>query len=162
MESLIGTERLIEGPEMMQDFGGAMASMLEPGTVLLLHGDLGAGKTTLAQGIARGFAIDRPVTSPTFTLVAEYAIDPPIRAIGRLYHLDLYRLNDPDELDSFGFDEYAAPIGSISIIEWPERAVGRISPHSIVIDIQPAGSNARRVTIRRFGVAAPEATAGCS
>lgn len=100
-------------------WGDAVGRHLSPGAVVLLQGDVGAGKTTLAQAVARGVGVVEPVTSPTFTLVHEY--DTPR---GLVRHFDLYRLRGPAELDTLGWDELMAD-DAISLIEWPERAAGR-------------------------------------
>ena len=94
--------------------------MLSPGQVVCLQGELGAGKTVLAKGIARGLAVAAPVTSPTFTLINEY--------LGRypLYHMDFYRLSDPLELEDLGYSEFFYGAG-VTLIEWPERA-GELLP----------------------------------
>lgn len=134
----------------MREFGAEIAARLSSGDVLLLHGDLGAGKTTLSQGIARGFGISQPITSPTFTIVSEYRFVPSVNGISRLAHLDLYRLTDPEELDSFGFDEYLGANDAVSVIEWPERAGTRLPSGAIVIEIAPDGADRRRLTIRRL------------
>ena len=86
------------GPEATKRLGARLAALLQPGDVVLLHGDLGAGKTTLTQGIATGLGITGSVQSPTFTLVSEH---PGVAADGSLltlYHLDLYRLGGPEDL----------------------------------------------------------------
>lgn len=151
MDRYIGQSQIIESAADMQALGEELARALRPGDTLLLHGDLGAGKTTLTQGIAQGFGIERPVTSPTFTLVAEYPVDPPINGIERLHHLDLYRLTDPAELDSFGFEDLLATDGAVFVIEWPERAEGLLPPDGVVIEIAPEGVGQRRVLVRRLG-----------
>lgn len=96
-------------------FGQKFAKILQPGMVILLSGDLGAGKTRFASGIIKGLGIDDYVTSPTFSLINQYS--------GRLSvaHLDLYRLDHPDELFDLGFTEYLDGQW-ILLIEWPERA----------------------------------------
>jgi tRNA threonylcarbamoyladenosine biosynthesis protein TsaE len=93
-----------------------IAAMLPKGGVLALQGELGAGKTTFVQGLARALGIRRPVTSPTFTLVSEYT-----GGALRLVHMDLYRLRDPDDLLAIGFHDYLDR-GSLVAVEWPERA----------------------------------------
>lgn len=97
-----------------QRCGSQLAQHLVPGTVILLEGDLGAGKTTFTKGIASGLGVEGYVNSPTFTLVNEYE--------GRLpvYHLDCYRLNSGQEALDFGIEEYLYGDG-VTIIEWPER-----------------------------------------
>lgn len=113
---------LIPDHAAMVAFGREVAATLNAGDVLLLHGDLGAGKTTLVQGIAAGLGIVEPVQSPTFGLVAEYqALDGRGQDV-RLYHLDLYRLESEAELEGLGYERFIASDVGISVIEWPERA----------------------------------------
>ncbi len=105
-----------DGESQTLDLGWKLGRLLQQSTLVLLQGDLGAGKTVFARGIARGLGVDPqiPITSPTFTLMNHYH--------GRLdlYHFDLYRLSDPDELIELGFDDYAYGSG-VALIEWPEK-----------------------------------------
>ena len=103
----------IDSPEAMIEFGKTIAQHLRSGDVLALIGNLGAGKTHLTQGVARHFNYDGPVTSPTFGLVHEYAGT-------KLIHADLYRLNDPHELLSIGWEDYLER-DAILVIEWADR-----------------------------------------
>ena len=108
----------LSNPQDTQRFGCLLGEHLSPGSTLLLLGDLGAGKTTLVQGIGRGLGIDEPIVSPTFTLVNEY-LD------GRLplYHLDLYRL-EPSQVDEIYPEMYWSGIevdSGITAIEWSQR-----------------------------------------
>src|SRR5690606_35786077 len=110
-----------------------VAAVLAPSDVVALHGDLGAGKTTLARALIRALA-DAPgleVPSPTFTLVQTYDARVPIA------HFDLYRLSDPDELEELGFDE-AITTGA-ALVEWPERAGGRLPARRLHIALSIAG-----------------------
>lgn len=136
----------------MRQLGMLLAEGLRAGDVLLLHGDLGAGKTTLTQGIAAGLRVLEAIQSPTFGLVAEHegftADDTPVR----LYHLDLYRLDDPSQIEDLGFDRYADPEDGITVIEWPERAFGWLPERYLIVSIAHAGPDQRDVAIRSSGV----------
>ncbi len=138
--------RTIESAEAMQQLGRDLAQELRIGDVIMLHGDLGAGKTTLTQGIAQGLGIESPVQSPTFTLVREHEA-----ASMRLYHLDLYRLDDPDELEDIGYEVYINPPDGVSIIEWPERAGDWLPTNFRMIHIEHLGGDRRRVTMSQYG-----------
>jgi tRNA threonylcarbamoyladenosine biosynthesis protein TsaE len=103
--------------------GRRLAQRLPAGALLLLHGDLGAGKTSLVQGLAEGLGIGEPITSPTFALAQHYAGQRPGGGATALVHLDLYRLEDPaaaDELFSQE-EEEANALGAVLAVEWPER-----------------------------------------
>jgi tRNA threonylcarbamoyladenosine biosynthesis protein TsaE len=123
-------EKELHSPEEMQQFGFGFASKLNGGDIVLLHGDLGAGKTTLTKGIAQYFGIDE-VVSPTFTLMQEYKIEdfqpkagPPLAErlkIKRLLHVDTYRLDSEDQLIDIGIEDYLGEKNTICIIEWPEK-----------------------------------------
>jgi tRNA threonylcarbamoyladenosine biosynthesis protein TsaE len=120
--------------------GRRLASGLSAGSVVLLFGDLGAGKTALVRGLAAGLGVPtKNVTSPTFTIMQEYRG-------GRvpLYHVDLYRLNDPREIDDLGLDEIAA--NGVLAIEWAER-LPHAPPDATRVTLEHAGESARRVTI---------------
>jgi tRNA threonylcarbamoyladenosine biosynthesis protein TsaE len=133
----------------MVDLGRRLAGDLRAGDVVLLHGDLGAGKTTMTQGIALGLGIDELVQSPTFTLVAEHdgrdAAGMPLR----LYHLDLYRLEDTEELEGIGYGQYLAPQGGVTVIEWPERGGTWLPERFWLVRISNLGEVGRRVSISR-------------
>ena len=102
-----------ESPEETKKIAEEIAAELEPGDVLCMYGDLGAGKTAFVQGLAKGLGISGHITSPTFTIVNEY--------YGRLtlYHFDVYRVADPDEMYEVGYEEYVYGDG-VSVIEWPQ------------------------------------------
>lgn len=125
-------------------FGERLAQLLKPGMVLLLYGDLGAGKTCFAGGIIRGLGVFEHVTSPTFTLVNEYAGTLPIA------HFDLYRLDDPEELFDIGFEEYLDG-RRVVLIEWPERAGGYLPENYLKITITGAGDQ-REITLEPVGL----------
>ncbi len=115
---------------------------LAGGAVVALHGDLGAGKTTLIQGLAFAMGVTTPVTSPTFALLAEHQ-----GASQRLIHLDLYRLASSDELLDIGFLDYLAS-PNIVVVEWPERAADVIPTNALHLFLEPGDeSETRRITV---------------
>lgn len=109
--------------------GRALGRFIPPGICITLHGELGSGKTLLTQGIAQGMDISQPVTSPTFTIVNQYTD-------GRLLlnHMDLYRINDEEELYELGLEDYFDN-ESVCIIEWPEIADILLPPDCLNITI---------------------------
>ena len=117
--------------------GGALAGALQPGMVVYLSGDLGAGKTTLARGVLRGLGFEGRVKSPTFTLVEPYAIS---RLY--LYHFDFYRFagsQNPQEFREAGFGEYFTA-ESVCLVEWPEKAAGLPAADlKLVLNVQGLG-----------------------
>jgi tRNA threonylcarbamoyladenosine biosynthesis protein TsaE len=107
---------ITSSPEQTRRIGEMLGARLGPGDTVCLYGDLGAGKTSLSYGIALGLEVQTQyITSPTFTFVNEYEGRAPF------YHIDLYRLKDPGELENIGFEEYIDSDG-VTVIEWAERA----------------------------------------
>lgn len=123
--------------------GRQLASRLRPGTIVLLRGDLGAGKTTLVKGIAEGFhaAAAEEVTSPTFTLIHEYR-GPEVT----LYHIDLYRIDTQRELDTLAIDDLMDS-KNILLIEWGEKFERFKRERDTEIAIEPAGGDHRQIII---------------
>jgi tRNA threonylcarbamoyladenosine biosynthesis protein TsaE len=124
--------------------GRKLGELLIAGDVVLLHGDLGAGKTTLTRGIAAGLGIVETIQSPTFALVSEHRADSGLR----LFHIDLYRLDSDDELASFGFEEYLAPPDGVTVIEWPDRAGTSLPGRYTLILLEPGEGDRRRIRLR--------------
>jgi tRNA threonylcarbamoyladenosine biosynthesis protein TsaE len=112
---------ITRSPAETEALAANFARRLRPGMVVALHGDLGAGKTVFARGVARALGITEPVTSPTFTLIQEYDVPEAPHGIRRLCHLDLYRIESPDAAAVFGVDEYFAAADTVLLVEWPER-----------------------------------------
>ncbi len=120
--------------------GAELGQRLQPGDALLLTGDLGAGKTTLTQGIALGLNVPERPRSPTFVMATEYE--------GRLplYHLDLYRVEDLGELGELGLDEYLIGDG-VTVVEWADRAPHAFPPHGLWVDLQVREEDGRDITV---------------
>ena len=128
-------------------FAARLSPMLMAGDTVLLEGDLGAGKSVLARGIARGMGIEGPMPSPTFTLMVPY------EAKGRrLYHFDLYRLSDPDEYYAAGLDEFVGGDG-VAVVEWPGMADLDPEPALRLCLERGEGDEQRTITIENQGVA---------
>ncbi len=123
---------ITNSPEETEKIGEALAAKLQPGDVIAYAGDLGAGKTAFTRGLARGLGIAEPVTSPTYTIVNEYTS-------GRmpLFHFDMYRLHDADDLFDIGWEDYLER-GGVCAVEWSEN-------------VEDAMENPIRVTIARNG-----------
>jgi tRNA threonylcarbamoyladenosine biosynthesis protein TsaE len=124
-------------------FGRTLTELLTPPKLVLLRGNLGAGKTTLVKGIAAGFkaAPEDDVTSPTFTLVHEYR-----GPRANLYHIDLYRIDTPRELETLGLDDLRSD-NSILLIEWGEKFPRLQRERDIEISLERNGENRRRIEI---------------
>ena len=124
-------------------FGRTLAELLTPPKLVLLRGDLGAGKTTLVKGIAAAFeaAAEEDVTSPTFTLVHEYR-----GPRANLYHIDLYRIDTPRELETLALDDLRSD-NSILLIEWGEKFPELVKERDVEIALEREGENERRITI---------------
>lgn len=142
------TAQLIStGEDATFQLGVRLAGVLSPGTTVSLRGDLGAGKTVFSRGFARGLGITEPVTSPTFTVVQEYACPD-----GRwLYHLDMYRITDEHAALAFGVDEFLFPEQAICLVEWPERIEELLIPGAgqqhVPIIIEHTGGDTRTITL---------------
>jgi tRNA threonylcarbamoyladenosine biosynthesis protein TsaE len=110
--------------------------------VYALHGDLGAGKTALTSGIACALKINQPIKSPTFTIINEY-----VGGSLPLYHIDLYRLNSPDEALMLGFEDYLES-GGVTVVEWPERAEELFPQDTVHVTLKALDDpNCREITI---------------
>jgi len=126
--------------------GERLADRLGPGDVILLEGELGAGKSELARGIAKGLGVAETVTSPSFTILNVYGS-------GRvpLYHFDWYRLESEEELYELGMDEYLGGDG-IALVEWPGRCPEAVPEDCLLIRIEAESENVRRIQASPVGV----------
>lgn len=119
----------IEDEAAMMSFGGKLADKLEKGGVVLLKGDLGAGKTTLVRGLLKHLGHTGIVKSPTYTLVEPYTLQN-----RKIYHFDLYRLGDPEELEYMGGRDYWES-DALCLIEWPQQAKGYLPEADLILEI---------------------------
>ena len=133
--------------EATRAFGAAIGRCAEPGAVVLLQGDLGAGKTVVAQGVGRGLGVPSTVNSPTFVLINEHLG-------GRLplRHADLYRIDDPISIAELGLDE--AALGGVLLVEWPERAGEALPEDHLLVRLEPEGAEAGEDAPRRIELTA--------
>ena len=134
-----------QSAEETRKLGECLAGELQPGDVILLEGPLGAGKSELSRGVAKGLGVQETVTSPSFTILNVYES-------GRipLYHFDWYRLESPDELYEMGMEEYLGGNGA-ALVEWPWRAPEVLPADFLMIEILPTGENERAFRTYRHG-----------
>lgn len=142
------------GPADTRKLGERLSRLLQAGDIVLLSGDLGAGKTCLAQGIGRGLHVAEAVKSSSFVLVNEYN--------GRLkvYHADLFRLNEAEEVAELALEEMSA--AGVLLIEWPDRAWREMPPERLLVRIEITGDRRRQITIDGAGVRYKAIVAGLS
>jgi tRNA threonylcarbamoyladenosine biosynthesis protein TsaE len=130
-----------DGPRRTEEIGYALGRRLRAGDTVALFGDLGSGKTTMVRGIARAFGIpERDVTSASFTIIAEYPGSPPF------FHIDLYRLENEDDLDNTGIWDCIGR-DSVAVVEWAEKLGGHLTKDCIRVEMKDAGDDRREISI---------------
>jgi tRNA threonylcarbamoyladenosine biosynthesis protein TsaE len=137
-----------------KELGRRLAGCLRPGDILLIEGDLGAGKTTFVQGIAAGLGITDPVASPTFTLMRVLEVDPTERADGqvrKLLHADLYRLDDLRDVSELGILELVEDEDAVAAVEWGNAGAPALGEDVLQIQIDQPGDEERNITLRGAG-----------
>ena len=135
---------LSSSPEETQILGFHLGELSEPGDIYVLTGKLGAGKTTLTQGIARGLGIRENVMSPSFVLIRE------LKGRLPLYHIDLYRLDKIEEITELGLDDYLYGQG-VSVIEWGEKAGDALPEENLRIELRYMSDNEREINFKANG-----------
>ncbi|OYY72355.1 MAG: tRNA (adenosine(37)-N6)-threonylcarbamoyltransferase complex ATPase subunit type 1 TsaE [Sphingomonas sp. 28-63-12] len=133
---------LLTDPAASDRFGAALAALVMPGDVITLAGPLGAGKTSIARGLLAALGLVGEAPSPSFAIVQPYA--PPDTRLPVL-HVDLYRIDDPAEINELGLDESVEE--QLLIVEWPERAPPDYWPHALAISLSMAPDGGRRLTV---------------
>jgi tRNA threonylcarbamoyladenosine biosynthesis protein TsaE len=136
-------EKTTLGPEETKEFGRTLAKELKAGSVVALIGPLGSGKTVLVQGICLGLGVTEFVSSPSFVIINEY----PGKI--RVYHFDLYRLENTEEFVKLGYEEYFYGNG-ITLIEWAEKIETFLPQERMEINLEILSENERRILVRRF------------
>ncbi|MBE5809054.1 MAG: tRNA (adenosine(37)-N6)-threonylcarbamoyltransferase complex ATPase subunit type 1 TsaE [Clostridiales bacterium] len=140
------TRFMTHGQEETIALASAVAQMLAPGDTVLLHGDLGAGKSVFARGLGRGLGVTGAMPSPTFVLLIPHEGRVPF------YHYDLYRISDPDEFEQAGLDEFIGGDG-VAAVEWPEMADLDVEPAlTVTIERTDDDDAARVISIVNAGV----------
>ncbi|HZP26590.1 MAG TPA: tRNA (adenosine(37)-N6)-threonylcarbamoyltransferase complex ATPase subunit type 1 TsaE [Dehalococcoidia bacterium] len=131
------------GPEETRRLGERLGAVLRPEDVILLSGELGAGKTVFVEGLARGLGVAHAVSSKSFVLLGEYT--------GRikLYHADLYRLESVEQVEELGLDDYCSD-GAL-VVEWPERAWDLFSGDALVVRFSIVDESSRELTLEARG-----------
>lgn len=130
---MISLARYVPDGQAMEDLGQSLSRSAKRPGVIYLRGDLGTGKTTLVRGLLRGFGYHGKVKSPTYTLVEPYPIDGLT-----IYHLDLYRLGSPEELEWIGIRDLLGE-SALLLVEWPEQGDGVLPPADLVISLAYRG-----------------------
>lgn len=134
---------ITEGPEETVALGVELARGLQEGDVVALAGELGVGKTTLVQGIARGLFVTENVSSASFVLARTYRGKIP------LHHLDAYRIESPQELFEVGLDRYLPPEEGVTVVEWADKIRAFIPREALWVTIEFLDGDRRRITLRR-------------
>ena len=143
----MGTLRLWSTDEKAtKAIGAAVAGLLEPGDVVGLAGDLGAGKTRLVQGAADALGVEGPVLSPTFMLVREYDGDPPV------HHVDAYRLSGPLELEDLGLEDVLSA-DAVVFVEWADRVAAALPDSWLELTLRTRDDDSREIRVRPHGPA---------
>jgi len=138
-------EIITSNDQQTRRLGQLLAMELRGGEIISLQGDLGGGKTTFTQGLAAALKIKEKIISPTFVVLKKYPVPHP--KIKYLYHLDLYRLRDPQEILDLGFEEILSRPENVMIIEWAEKARAILPPEkNIKIHFLFLGKNSRKIT----------------
>lgn len=141
---MVEEKQIITSSDAMQQAGEQFAKTLLGGDVVVLYGDLGFGKTTFTQGVARGLGIDRRIISPTFVIMRKYSLADE----KSFYHIDLYRTQTEHELEGLGISEILQDNTAITMIEWPDR-LSTLPKNRIEVQIDYINDTTRNIIVRR-------------
>lgn len=144
-------EYLSSSNEKTREIGKNIASTLQGGNIVLLYGEMGAGKTTLTKGIAEGLGVHDDITSPTFTLMSVYKSSIPDAKIKQVVHIDTYRLETAQELLDIGVEDYLGSPDTVTIIEWPEKIESLLVGKQVKkIFLEHLEEDKRKITLENF------------
>ena len=137
-------EKITNNRDETLNFAEKLAKQIVAPKIIVLSGDLGAGKTTFSKGFAKGLGISETITSPTFTLLNEYSGDK------NLYHFDMYRLSSKEEAYELGFENYFENNDGIILVEWAENVKGLFTPPYLKVLIEKIDENKRKFTLEEI------------
>ncbi|MDP2728315.1 MAG: tRNA (adenosine(37)-N6)-threonylcarbamoyltransferase complex ATPase subunit type 1 TsaE [Dehalococcoidia bacterium] len=143
-EALMALTLVTHSPRQTQALGSLMGRLARPGDVILLVGPLGAGKTCLVQGLARGLGVHDYVTSPTFTIIREYRGKMP------LYHMDCFRIEGPEGTRELGLEDYFAGRG-LCVVEWADRIINELPSQHLLVTLEYRGDRERALHLEARG-----------
>jgi tRNA threonylcarbamoyladenosine biosynthesis protein TsaE len=142
-------ETVTESAQGTQKLGEKIANNIGSNTVICLYGDLGSGKTTFVQGLARGLGIKKRILSPTFILMRQYPINHYPLSINHFYHIDLYRIKDKIDAEALGLTEIWSDPRNLVVIEWPEKIEKMLPKKRINIYFEYLGELERKITVKK-------------
>lgn len=139
-------EIITNSPEETYEFGKKLSEQFRGGDILLLNGELGAGKTTLIKGMAAGLGVKEEITSPTFNLMNHYCARN--HTINRVVHIDTYRIKNEQELKEIGVEDYLCDPCSVCVIEWPEKLIELLkNKKTFTVTLEHLEENKRKITM---------------
>ena len=140
-------EFITKSEKEMIELGEKLAASFKPGDIILLEGNLGAGKTTISKGVAKYFGVKKNITSPTFTLMNVYELRTKNSELRTLVHIDTYRLEDEQKLIEIGVEDYLGALDTVCLIEWPEKLNKLLKNKTIKKITIEHLDNGRKITI---------------
>lgn len=143
-----GLKHTTHSAEETRVLGAETARRTNPGSVIALQGDLGAGKTTFVQGFLEALGAEKPYVSPTFVIMKQYDLPKPSEnGIRRIYHVDAYRMDDPQDIAKLGFEEWCADREGLVLVEWPEKLGDLLPKDAKIISLRWLSDTEREIAI---------------
>lgn len=146
MRSYMIQELVSHSEEETKQIAGRFADTISSGSVVTLRGDLGVGKTAFSAGILEALGAQGPFQSPTFVIMHRYDLpNPSPQGIRRVYHIDAYRINDPEHLARLGFEEWTSDPEGLVLVEWPERVESLLPTNIVTVSLETESETERRI-----------------